>query len=76
MVDCGDFLEVTSAITGKRVLFNKLDVITVTESVNSGHTYIRFGKEKDMTVVAKESYDEIIEAFIPLDEEEGECEYT
>jgi len=68
MVDLGDFLEVTSAITGRRILINKMAIATITESVADSPTMIRF--DPDMYVPAKESYNEIAEAFASDEEYE------
>lgn len=68
-VDYGDYMEVTSAITGRRVLINKLAVMYVNEPPNKGcATDIWF--DRDMHVPAKESYEDILEMLLSKDEDE------
>lgn len=67
--DYGDYMEVTSAITGRRVLINKLAIMYVNEPPNEGGaTDIWF--DRAMYVPAKESYDEILEMLLSEDENE------
>lgn len=71
MVDYGEFFEVTNAITGRRVLVNKMAVMSVMEPANTvpnPATHIRL--DADVSVAAKESYDEIVEAFMITGEED------
>lgn len=67
-IDYGSYMEVTSAVTGRRAFVNKLAVMYINEVEKNGLrvTYIWF--DKDMYVPAKESYDDIIELFLEEDE--------
>ena len=67
MNDYGDFLEVTNALTGRRVLINKIAVTTINEQLPGSPTFINF--DPNMTVAAQESYDEIVEHFMSEDED-------
>ena len=72
-IDYGNYIELTSAITGRRTFVNKLAVMYINEVEKNGNrvTYIWF--DKDMYVPAQESYDDIIELF--LEEEDDEENY-
>lgn len=67
MEDYGEFMQVTSALTGRRVLINKMAVTTITEQMEGSPTFINF--DPNMTVAAKESYDEIVECFMTEEED-------
>lgn len=72
-IDYGDFMEVTSAITGRRVFINKMAVMYINEPYmnNKGAmqpTDIWF--DKDMHVPAAENYDDIVELFLGEDEDD------
>lgn len=67
-IDYGNYMEVTSAVTGRRAFVNKLAVMYINEVEKNGArvTYIWF--DKDMYVPAKEPYEDIIELFLEEDE--------
>ncbi|MBP5597132.1 MAG: hypothetical protein J6Y02_17250 [Pseudobutyrivibrio sp.] len=67
-IDYGSYMEVTSAVTGRRAFINKLAVMYINEVEKNGlrATYIWF--DKDMYVPAAESYEDIIELFMEEDE--------
>ena len=68
-IDYGNYMEVTSAVTGRRAFVNKLAVMYINEVEKNGVrvTYIWF--DKDMYVPAQEAYEDIIEMFLEEDDE-------
>ena len=68
MEDYGEFMQVTNSLTGRRVLINKMAVATIYEQPEGSPTFINF--ESNMTVAAKESYDELVECFMPPEDSE------
>ena len=67
MIDLGEFMVVTSALTGRRVLINKMAVVKITEpSQNSSNILEKFCNihfDPDMVVATSEKFDDLIEAF-------------
>lgn len=72
MTDLGQFLVVTSAITGRRILINKMAVIKIDEPPPSqpGFVATNIHFDPDMAVAAAESFDDIIEAFTQEENDE------
>lgn len=66
-IDYGNYMEVTSAVTGRRVFVNKLAIMYINEVDNNGACDIWF--DKDMFVPAQESYDDVVDLLLEDEEE-------